>query len=151
MPINLNLYIKEVLGEKELGEISEAFLERMDDVKDRDTMRGTSPVVGATWHNEYSDEYARKKKGGRKGPVILRDGTRDIERTVITNQGARGKALEFLNKDKARIFQRHQDGINYRKVGFRRRKIYPENMEEAPQEAHDAARIKLDEIIKRNG
>jgi len=120
MPINLNLYIKEVLGEKELGEISEAFLERLDDIKDRDTMRGRSPVAGARWDNEYSDEYARKRKGGRKGPVILRDGKRDIERTDIKSRGTNTKSLEFINPKKAEVFQYHQDGVRYSKVGFRK-------------------------------
>jgi hypothetical protein len=82
------------------------------------------------------------------GPVILRDGQRDIERTLITNKGAGEKRLEFSDKNKARIFNLHQTGLA---KGGKTRQIYPEQNHQIPKEAIASAQIKLNEIIKRNG
>jgi len=148
MAINFEIYIKEVLGTKELGEISQAFLERMDDLKDLQSFRGQSTAINGKWNNRYNKEYARRKKGGRRSPVILRDKDRSIERTAVTNKGGGMKRLEFTDKHKARIFQLHQDGSA---KGGKMRQIYPEQENEIPKEATKAAQIKLNEIVSRNG
>lgn len=148
MAINLDLYIKEVLGDKELSEISDAFLEAMDDIKDLQTQNGRSPAKGGRWNNSYSPEYAKRQ--GRRSPVTLRSnrGSQSIERTTIVDKGAGAKRLKFTDREKGKIFKLHQDGTA---KGQKIRQVYPENESQIPAEANKAAQIKLNEIISRNG
>jgi len=156
MAINLELYIKEVLGEKELSEISDAFLERMDDLKDVQTQRGRSAAKGVSWSNDaskYSKEYAKKQ--GRRSPVTLRSnkGSRSIERTQIKDKGSGKKRLIFTGttssgEDADRVFYMHDRGTA---KGNKTRQIYPRDNKQIPDEAMTAARIKLQEILSRNG
>jgi len=129
-----------------LDKAAMAGIKKMDEVKNRETRRGRSPVrSNGIWNNRYNKEYAKKRKGGKRSPVTLRDGNRRIEDTNKTVKSGVG-TLTFTDQQAGRIFKIHDDGA-YGKI----RQIYPRNNDQLPDDVRQAIINTIRREVKRRG
>lgn len=105
-------------------------LEKMDQIKNRETLKGDSPAKGGRWNNVYNREYARRKKGGRRSPVTLRQNKKRIEQTQIL-PGKSGSKLAFRDGKAGQIFFYHDSGTAR---GGKYRQVYPDSDNQVPNE-----------------
>ncbi len=59
--------IKQSLSEKRLQAAEVKVLEKMDEIKNRESLRGASPAKGGRWDNQYSRQYANREKSKESG------------------------------------------------------------------------------------
>lgn len=93
--------------------------------------------------------YARRRQlaGVNVTPVTMRFKTNRIEGTQIATT-AKGAEISFTDKKMGVIFGYHQKGINYRRVGFRQRSIFPQSSESIPHIVEMARRLVAEELAK---
>jgi hypothetical protein len=84
------------------------------------------------YNNVYSDQYAKRKKGGKLSPVTLRDEQYRIERAQIGLIGNNGAEITF--PEFAEIFYYHHTGTA---TGGKTRSIFPKSEDSVPFEVHD--------------
>lgn len=140
--------IRARLNEEALEGAERRILEKMDTIKNRQTRQGKSPARGGRWDNTYSSEYARRRKGGRRSPVTLRDRREDIEDTRVT-KGSKWSELRFENRRKGVVFGYHNKGINYSRKGFTKRQVYPETDKQVPESLDEFAENAVYRILAR--
>lgn len=71
------------------------------------------------YDNTYSQNYAKRKKGGKSSPVTLRDESLSIERATVTKN-----TISFPDSQKGYIFKLHHEG---RAKGGKTRSIFPKS------------------------
>jgi len=103
-----------------------------------DTMQENT-LVGRAFGNDeydnvYSDQYAKRKKGGKLSPVTLRDQQFRIERAQIGLIGNNGAEITF--PEFADIFYYHHSGTA---KGGKTRSIFPKSEDSVPIEINDLA------------
>jgi hypothetical protein len=93
--------------------------------------------------------YARKRQraGVNVTPVTMRFKTNRIEGTQIATT-AKGAEISFTDKKMGVIFGYHQAGINYKRVGFRQRSIFPRSAESIPHIIEVARRLVAEVLLK---
>lgn len=141
--------LKSKLTRKNLEKAEVKVLEKMDEIKNQETLKGKSPAKGGKWINFYSERYARERKG-RKSPVTLRkDGFAQtlgntIEKTKIISARKRS-SLRFQSIDAGEIHWINHTG-NY--TGTKKpRQIYPESDEQVPKELDTVAENEVFNIL----
>lgn len=143
--------INRALSEKKLQGVEEKALDKMDEIKNRQTRQGESPAKGGRWVNFYSKRYAENEKG-RVTPVTLRkDGTNQrlrnsIEKTHTVNV-KNGTELRFRSREAARIHWINHTG-NY-KGNKKPRQIYPENDKQVPKEIDTIVNREIFRLLNR--
>ena len=145
-----------MLNERVTPVIAEEIAQMMKD----NTSMGTSfgkDTYDATYQgyddgvkNRHSG-YARKREraGVPPAPVTLRFKTKSIESTRV-EPSASGSTIVFTEPTMGVIFKYHHDGIQYSKVGFKTRSIFPKTADSIPQSIKDMAERLIGEAL-RNG
>ena len=113
----------------------------------QNTSRGTA-FGSDTYDNEYTDLYKAKREraGVSPSPVSLRFRSNRIENTRIETTG-KGSVIKFDDQKMGVIFKYHHDGIDYSKVGWRTRSIFPKTGESVPQSIRDLASRLIGEVL----
>ena len=134
------------LSPDEMKDAALTMSQEIDRDKNEKTLSGQSPAENGEWDNVYSDKYA-KSRNKPTSPVTLRDQMRRIEQTEFIPVD--GDAIQTIftgepderdGLSPAKIFQLHQSGRNW----GRRRQIYPESVDQVPEEF----KIQAQKIIK---
>lgn len=122
--------IDKSLSRKNLKGAEVKVLEKMDEIKNRETLSGKSPADGGRWNNTYNRQYANRKKGGSQSPVTLRQNQERIEQTEIQSSSKRS-TMSFRDGKIGQIFYLHDQG---EARGGKFRQVYPGTDKEVPEE-----------------
>lgn len=126
---DINNDIEQSLTRENLSKAERKVLEKMDDIKNRETQQGKSPAEGGRWNNVYNRQYAQRKKAGRRSPVTLRQNRERIEQTDIQS-GSKRSTLSFRDGKMGQVFYLHDQG---EAKGGKFRQIYPYNDKQVPE------------------
>ena len=126
-----------------MNNMSEAAKVVADEINKRmkeNTAKGTS-WAGAEYDNTYSDQYAKRAKGGSRTPVTLRGRNTNIEGAIVV--GGRSEAsIRFAQQGK--IFKYHHDGTS---KGGKVRTIFPKRTAHIPDEVKKAALLSVKGVL----
>lgn len=139
--------IQRKLSEDNIDTAEKRILEKMDQIKNRETRQGKSPAKGGRWDNTYNRQYANRRKGGRRSPVTLRDRREDIEDTRVQKTG-KWSELRFQNRRKGVVFGYHDKGVNYSQKGFTKRQVYPDADNQVPESLDEFAENAIFRLLR---
>jgi hypothetical protein len=98
------------------------------------------------YDNEYTPAYAKAKKNGRISPVTLRNGRNRIEKQRVEVTAKDGATIQF--NELSNVFKFHNQGINYKKVGFRQRSIFPKLHESVDEDLYLQLHQDVGEVLR---
>jgi len=136
--------INKSLTRQNLGRAERKVLEKMNIIKNRETLQGKSPAKGGRWNNVYNRQYARRKKGGRRSPVTMRQNEENIEQTNIQSSKKRS-TLSFRDGKMGQVFYLHDQG---EAKGGKFRQIFPYNDKQVPKELTITAENAVFKLLK---
>jgi hypothetical protein len=123
---------------------SDAVAVDLSDKMKQNTLQGQG-FGSDSFDNTYTENYARRAKGGARSPVTLRNQRRRIEQTNISNPTRNSSRIAFNDDEGGRIFKLHHEG---RARGGRVRSIWPKQLASIPIDTRGLAVQKAKEVLQ---